>query len=152
MQMPTQAISQDQVALEKTVLAGMKVMYDPKVFPHFMAGFKANAPLPTILAAQAAGLVKLIDDQVKGAIPKKIVVPAGVMLMIEMCDFLIKAKLIKPPSKEDLQDAMQKLTAILLKVYSAPAPSAQGAPAPAPTAPPPAAPPPQQGIIAGAMQ
>lgn len=153
--MTQQPISQDQANLEKVVLAGMKILYDKKIFPHFMAGFKSPGPLPTMLAAQAAGLVKILDDQSKGAIPKKIIVPAGVMLMVEMADFLVKAKLIKAPSKDDIAKAITQLTQILLKVYSqgsTPAQStkpAPGAPGQQPAAPAPAAP---QGILQGAMQ
>ncbi|MFA7269947.1 MAG: hypothetical protein WC073_11430 [Sterolibacterium sp.] len=120
MDMPIQdsTVNQDQAEAEKIVLAGMKIMYDKNVFPKFIAGFKqGDISLSDMLASQAAGLIKIIDDQSKGSIPKKIIVPAATMLMIEMVDFLTKAKMAKP-TKQDISDALKKLTMIILKVYS----------------------------------
>lgn len=125
--MPNQAVSQDQTDTEKVVLAGMKVMYDQKVFPQFIEAFKKGGPISDTLAAQAAGLVKILDDQSKGAIPKRVIVPAATVLLIEMADFLVQSK-IAQPTKQDLAEAIKKLTAIILKIYSAPQPGVQAQP------------------------
>lgn len=140
--------SQDEANTQKVVLAGMRVMYDPKVFPQFFSAFSHGGPLPDTLAAQAVGLIKILDGQAKGQIPRNILATSAVVLMLEMADCLVKAGVAKP-TKEDLQAATQKLTALLLRVYGA-QPAAQGtpqsAPQGAPTTPPPG------GLIQGAMQ
>ena len=145
MEMPVQ----DQESLQKVVMAGMKLMYDPKIFPMFEQGLKSKAPLPDMLAAQAVGLLKLLMDKSQGTIPKNVILPAAVMLMLEMGDFMVKAKMAQP-TQADMQAAVKKVVELAMKVFGAPgggAATPPGAGMPAPGAMPPGGagmPPPQQ--------
>jgi hypothetical protein len=147
---------QDADALHRVVLAGMKLMYAPQVFPMFKQALEAGGPLPQVLAAQAAGLMKILMDKANGSIPKQVVIPAGAMLLAEMADFMRKAKLASP-SEQDMQAAVKLLVNLLVKVFaggqSAPgAAPAPGNPVAAPAGAPPAAsagPAPQPGMIGG---
>ena len=140
-------------AMRRVVVAGTRLMYDPKVFPAFKQALEAQAPLPDKLAAQAAGLMKILMDRSGGKLPKKVVIPAGVALLLEMAHFMAQSGLAKP-TEQDLKAATKKLIALLVRIFGGPsgAPAAPGAP---PTAPPPGAPmpppTPPPGIIAGAQ-
>ena len=147
---------QDADALHRVVLAGMKLMYDPKIFPMFKQALEAGGPLPQVLASQAAGLFKILMDKSGGKIPKQITIPAATMLMMEMADFMRKAKLANP-SEKDIQAAVQILIKLLVKVFTGGQPAGQPAPgavpgqpaAPAPAGAPPSGPAPQPGMIGG---
>lgn len=147
---------QDADALHRVVLAGMKLMYAPQVFPMFKQALEAGGPLPQVLASQAAGLMKILMDKANGSIPKQVVIPAGAMLLAEMADFMRKAKLANP-SEKDMQEAVQILVKLMVKVFAGGQPQGQPAPgaapgqpaaAPAPAAPA-GAPAPQPGMIGG---
>lgn len=156
---------QDADALHRVVLAGMKLMYAPQVFPMFKQALEAGGPLPQVLASQATGLMKILMDKANGSIPKQVVIPAGAMLLAEMADFMRKAKLANP-SEKDMQEAVQILVRALVQQFaggqrapgSAPTPgnpaAAAAPPGGAPAAPQPGgggsfAGPPQAGMIGG---
>lgn len=110
------AMEQKQEALRRVVMAGMKLMYDPKIFPTFKEGFKDDKPIGFILSAQAAGLIKILDDKAQGKIPRSVLIPAGIMLLLEMASFMVEAGIAKP-TKEDIQKAIQAFIALILKTY-----------------------------------
>lgn len=131
-------------ALERVVLAGTKVMYDPKVFPTFAEALKGGGPLPQVMATQAVGLLKILMDKSRGAIPKNVLIPAAVALMVEMGDFIVKAGLGKP-TQGDMQNAIKLVVGMVAKVFGGAPGGAHGPrPMPAPQGPPAAA---QPGLI-----
>lgn len=143
---------QDQQMLQKVVMAGQKIMYDKSVFPKFAEALAQPAPLPMKLATEAAGLLKMIQDKAQGQIPKRLMIPIGMMLLLEMGDFMEKSKLAKP-TERDIQNAMKLLIDIVVKMDKgkpgAKPPQQPGAQPPgAQAAPPQAQPPmPPQGMI-----
>ena len=161
----------DQLSIRKVVMAGMKLMYNEKTFPLFEAGMKRDGPTAQKLAEEAAGLVKMLQDKAKGAIPRQILLPAAGMLVMEMAKFMQDAGYGKV-SQDDIKVATKMLLKIMPKAFpkrggsqarpgakppgQPPAPppgqpqAAPAAPAPAPAAPPPAAQP--RGLINSAMQ
>lgn len=130
------AINPEQ--LQRVVLAGEKIMYDKSTFHIFQAGLSKPGPLPEKLAKEAAGLVKILNERAKPAIPKNLIIPSAVMLLTEMADFMVKAKLATP-TKEDIVAAIKMLVEIVMKLYGVQQPAAQGVPQ-QPAAPQPAAP------------
>lgn len=135
-QQPMQAPTENTDALQRVVLAGMKVMYDQKIFQTFQQALAAQGPVPQKLAAQAVGLLKILMDKSGGTIPKNVLVPAATMLMFEMGDFMVKAGLGQP-TKQDMADAVKLVIQMVLKLYAGPQ---QGAPQGQPEQPQPAQP------------
>ena len=127
---------QDQAAVQKVVLAGKKLMFDPKTFATFKQGMTKNMPMPDKLATEAAGLMKLLQDKAQGAIPRQVLLPAAAMLLIEIAKFMQDAKL-GAPMPQDLKAALTKLVPLLLKVFPNKAQQPQAPAAPMPSAQPP---------------
>lgn len=136
---------QNSEAMQKVVMAGMKLMYDAKVFPMFAEALEKD-PSPMGIAKQTAGLMKILMDKSQGSIPKNVMIPAAVALLFEMAGFMVQAGMPKP-SDEDMQGALKALVQMMVQVFG----GQQAAPAQPPGAPPaqPAAPAPQTGMIGG---
>lgn len=136
-------------AMQKVVMAGMKLMYDAKVFPMFADALEKD-PSPQGIAKQTAGLMKILMDKSQGSIPKNVMIPAAVALLFEMAGFMVQAGMPKP-SDEDMQGALKLLVGLMVQVFGGQQQpgAAPGAPQPAgaPLAPQPAAP--QPGLIGG---
>lgn len=134
-------LQKDNDALQRVILAGMRMLYDPKTFPMFKQGITAKQPLANILALQTAGLIKLLEKKANNQIPKQVIAPAAVMLLAEIAKFMNEAGLVKP-TEQDVKDGIQKMLKIIMAIYSPVAPTqpAQAAPAQpaAPVSPPPA--------------
>lgn len=109
----------DNDAMQRVILAGMKLMYDPKTFPLFKEGLTQDAPISQILSVQTAGLIKLLEDKSNNTIPKNIIAPSAIMLLTEMARFVTESGIAKP-SDSDIKTAMQKVLGIVTKLYSAP--------------------------------
>lgn len=107
---------QDREAMLKVVTAGMKIMYDEKVFPMFSEGLKQDKPMAEKLASQTAGLIKILNDKSKGTLPKQVMLPAGMMLLLEIADFMEQAGMGEA-SEQDIAEAMKKMSLILMKLY-----------------------------------
>jgi len=148
---PAMPGGQNSEALQKVVLAGMKLMYDAKIFPTFAQALEQD-PSPMGIAAQAAGLMKMLQDKAGGKIPRNIMIPAAVALLFEMAGFMVQAGMPKP-SDADMQGALKALVQMMVKVFGqAPAQAGPaGAPVAATSAIPAAAPSPapQTGLIGG---
>lgn len=141
-----QMTPQDQDAMQRVVMAAQRIMYDKQIFPRFAQAMTKSGPLPFKLATEAAGLLKMVQDRAKGQIPKRLLIPAGMMIMVEMGDFMEKSKLAKP-NEQDVQEAMKLLIDMIPQIFKGKPgqqpPQQPGAPAP--QAQPPA--PPQAGLI-----
>ena len=142
MPQPTPAIDQGQ--LEKIVMAGQRVMYDPTTRDYFINGLKKQGNPVDVIAEEIVGLMKMLDDKAKGAIPKGIIIPAAIALMIEAAHFASEAKLFNM-DRAQLSECSKKIIIVLLKIYGVLdqiQAKQGGAPAPAaPVSAPPAAPP-----------
>jgi hypothetical protein len=137
---------QNSDAMQRVVLAGMRLMYDQKIFPVFAQALKAD-PSPQGIARQAAGLVKMLQDKADGKIPRNVLIPAGMMLLFEMINFMVQAKAIDRPDDATMKAAMTTLVKLLVQVFAgAPAAPPQGGPQAVPQAAP-AAPPAAPGML-----
>lgn len=107
----------DNEALNKIIMAGQRLLYDPKTFPIFKEGISAKQPLSNILAIQTAGLIKMIDKKAGGKLPKHVVVPAAVTLLAEIAKFMNDAGLAEP-TEEEVKLGLKKMLDIVGEIYS----------------------------------
>lgn len=115
-------------AFKKVVLAGMKLMYDPKTFKLFANGIqRQDVPLPELLAQETAGLIKMLMDKSQNKIPPHIIMPAATMLLMEIAKFMKDAG-IASPGKEDIQKGTMLMMELIKGVFPV---GEQQAPAPA---------------------
>ena len=118
-------------ALQKVVLAGMKLMYDEKSFKLFKNGISnTKVPLPERLAMETAGLMKMLMDKAQNRIPPDVLPAAAAMLLMEMAKF-IKDAGIEDFTQEDIQKALQIMLKLMKQVFAG-----GQAPTPAPQQPP----------------
>ena len=82
---------QNSEAMQKVVMAGMKMMYDAKVFPMFADALEKD-PSPMGIAKQTAGLMKILMDKSQGSMPRNVMIPAAVALLFEMAGFIVEVK------------------------------------------------------------
>ena len=87
-----------QEQMMRIVMACMKVMYDPKTFQTFKQGLMREGPRDQMLAEEAAGLVTLVDEKFKGALPRELLAGVVMMVVMEMAKFLKDAG-------EDIEEA-----------------------------------------------
>ncbi len=124
-----------QSKVERVVVAGLKLMYDPKMRKMLVDGTTAKTPLPQKLAMETAGIMKLLKDKAPNGIPPEVVSPAAVMIMFEFALFMKQAGM-GTPSPQEMQAAMKILQQLLITVFAPrgapPAASAPAAPVPAP--------------------
>ena len=106
-------------ALERVVRAGMTLMYDKNVFaqmfPQIEQAVKSGAPLAPLLASQALGLIKILNEKAQN-MPKNVMAPAATALLIEFGDFLVKSG-VAEPTAEDMQKAVQILIPQVVKMF-----------------------------------
>jgi hypothetical protein len=130
----------DAQHMAQVVMAGMKLMYDKTTSKMLTKGItRKNVPLPKRLAMETAGLMKLLMDRSQNKIPKQILIPAALTLMVEMAKFMADAG-VEKPTKQDMDAAKDALVIIMKRLFGGPpgpqqAPAAPQAPAPAPAAP-----------------
>lgn len=123
---------------QKLVLAGMKILYDKKVFERTKNGMlRKSIPLPQRLAVETAGLMHVLQEKSNGKIPPKLLAPAAAMLLMELSKFMAEAG-IEEATPEQIRQGIEILMGMLKKMFAkgGQPPSPQGAPSPQP--PPPA--------------
>jgi len=106
------------------VMAGMRLMYDPKTVEFFKQGITRDDPLPDILYQETAGLMVMLFEKSKSRMPKSLIEPAAVLLLAEIARFMTQAGLAKP-TEEDISSAVTKLRAELRQRYGDKAPQQQ---------------------------
>lgn len=145
MNTPANMNPQDQIAVQKVVTAGKKIMFDEATFPQFKQGMTKDMPMPQKLATEAVGLLVTLQDKANGSIPRQVLLPAALGLLLEIASFMEEAK-VGEPTKQDIVAAGQLLIKLVQKAFPMrtnrmqPGPTqAQqqpaGAPAPAAAAP-----------------
>ena len=144
-------------AYERVVLAGMKIMFDPKTHQMAMKTLQGDGPIDERLGKGIAALMGTLIKQSNGTMPPPVVIPAGIELVAAAGDFLKKSG--EQITDDDIAGAMADFVQIVLQQGGAKKPedmramlasAVNGAKAPAPQAPDqqaPAAGPPQ-GLIA----
>ena len=116
MPIPQQA-SDLQTKVQKIVMVGMKIMYDPSMRKTLMAGVTSKIPMPKKLALETAGVMKLIDMKTNAGIPPDAVAPSAVLLMYEFALFM-KQSGAGEPTQDDMKAAMVMLQKLLIEVFT----------------------------------
>lgn len=116
MAIPQQAIDL-QTKVQKIVMAGMKVMYDPQTFQMLLDGITAEMPMPQKLAMEVAGVLKIVDGKSANGLPPETVAPSAMLLMYELAEFM-KQSGAGNPTKEDIMGAMPILQKVLVDTFS----------------------------------
>jgi hypothetical protein len=157
---------QFRVAVQKIVLAGTKIMYDPQTHHLMVQAIQSDNDPAHAVGMGVTQLMTLMYQQSKGSMPPPAIIPAAILLVCEALDFCEQAKLF-PVDENVISNAVQTTVAYLMQKMGltpekvsqvaqqsaggqaqggAPAPTDGGAP------PPPAAPPPQGGGGGGLVQ
>ena len=113
--------------LQKIVMAAEKLMYDQKTFKIFKQGMMKRGPVDVVLASEAAALIKMLDDKSKGTIPRDLLPPAAMFILMEMAKFMREAG-VANPSEEDIKNGIKKLMLIVMKIYEPQGGAPGGAP------------------------
>jgi hypothetical protein len=103
-------------AYKRVTLAGIKLMYDPKMAKYFDQGLKSGGNPVDILATNVAGILRIIDDRTGMNVPKQVLIPAGVAIMQELVNFVKEAGLFEV-NEQVAQEALQKMVALLAQEY-----------------------------------
>lgn len=106
----------DQKMLGNIILAGQKAMYDKKSRKFFLNGLRKEGNPVDIMAAEIAGLMKLLDDKSKGRIPKQVIVPAAIALLYDAVKFASEAGIFTM-NKQMLAETSKKIVVALMKIY-----------------------------------
>lgn len=135
-------MSLDTEMLKALVIDGMKAMYGPKTRKMFLDAVTASEDIPTNLAREIAGIIRLLDEKAKGKLPKTLFVPVAAALIADALDFLERSGQIEE-SDDMVQPALAAFIQAIVPEYQG---AAQQPPAGASAAPPA----PQGGMIAAA--
>lgn len=89
---------QFRVATQKLVLAGQKIMYDPKTHHLMVQALQSDNDPAHAVGMGVTQLMTMMWVQSKGSIPVPALIPAAILLTCEALDFCEQSKLIKPDS------------------------------------------------------
>jgi hypothetical protein len=127
---------QFRVAVQRIVLAGSKVMYDPSTHHLMIQALQSDDDPAHAIAMGVNQLVTMLYAQSKGSMPAPAIIPSAILLCCEALDFCEQSGLIKP-DMEMVGNAVQIVVSYLMqKMGIKPediAKVAQGPQAPPPT-------------------
>jgi hypothetical protein len=87
---------QFRVAVQKLVLAGQKIMYDPKTHHLMVQALQSDSDPAHAVGMGVTQLMTMMWVQSKGSIPPPALIPAAILLVCEALDFCEQSKLLKP--------------------------------------------------------
>ena len=122
-----------QNALERIVLAGMKVMFSPQTHQMMLQELDAQGDIVDKLAQGTAKLMGLLYQQSRNTMPGDLLIPAGGVLMAKACEFLNKSG--TAVTEDQFRQALVKMSQII-KTMATPADGQPGTPAPQGATPP----------------
>jgi hypothetical protein len=145
--------------LQRIVIAGMKVMFSPQTRGLLQKALAGDGPIAQKIGLGVAGLLGILMQESQNSIPRQLLVPAGMLLVVHAVEFLDKSG--AGAGDQDVSQAIQVMTQAILHAHGVDsnklaaigasgkipqAPQGPGAAAPA------GGPPPAPGLIGGAMQ
>lgn len=102
-----------QSAYKRVVIAGMKVMFDPKTHQLAMEQMKGDGPIAQRLGTAIAGLMLILFKQSNNTMPPQVLIPAGTSLLVRAADFLQKGGAEQITTK-DIGGALEVMITTLL--------------------------------------
>lgn len=103
-------------SIAKVIGASMKLLYSPESAQFLESGLAGDAPVAEKLAGEVAGVLRIVDDRAKMAVPKQAMVPAAMFLIQDLADFAQSAMGIEV-SEEDIVAAMKLCVEKLVAEY-----------------------------------
>lgn len=107
-----------QQALDRIVVAGMKVMFSPQTHKMMLQELDAPSDIVTKLAEGITKLMIMLVRHSNGTMPGDLIIPAGGVLLAKVCEFLNKTG--EPVSEDQFRQAITQMTHLILKVVGAP--------------------------------
>ncbi len=104
-------------AFERTVTAGMKFLYSDQAKPIVAKVLDEPGAVDMKLAANAAGLILLLDRESRNTIPLQIIVPAAAFLLLEAADLAVKTG--RHVTERDVRDGLDQMTALVMMKFGA---------------------------------
>lgn len=104
-----------QDAFDRTVVAGMKVLFSKETNSFINEGLQQDKPLADKLSGGVIKLMQMLFEQSKGKMPGEIVIPAGIFLLLEMLDYVQQLGMEVTP--EDVVDANKKTLFGLMQAF-----------------------------------
>jgi hypothetical protein len=104
-------------AYQRTVAAGMKLMYSPDMRDEMQAGIQSQEPIPKRIADNTTGLLLTLDGKTQGGFPAGALFPVGVQLAGECAEVLDNAG--QAVSQEDFNDSLLAIYAMIGKKLGA---------------------------------
>lgn len=104
-----------QKAFEKIVLAGMKVMFDPKTHEMALQELDREGPIEDRLANGITGLMAILWQESNQTMPPQLVVPAATALYMQAVDFVKKSG--EEVTPEQLSGGLIKTISQLLEKF-----------------------------------
>jgi len=74
--------------LDRIVEAGKRVMFDEKTHHLMLESMQGDAPIEQKIGGGVVSLMGVLWNESKQSLPPELVIPAGVVLVAEACDFL----------------------------------------------------------------
>jgi len=142
-----------QASLEQIVVAGKRVLYDPKTHEQVFKEIEdiGEDSDPRNVAIGVAGLLTLLKQDVRKKFPDDVIIPAGALLTVEVMRFLADAEMLEV-TPEFTGNAVEEFLAIMMqKMDLGPQQPQQEQQMQRPEIPGGISPSPRQGMINGAM-
>lgn len=106
-------------AYDRVLTAGMKMMYSPENASTIQALIAdENIPMANKLGEGVANLLIMMDNQGNGTIPKEVIIPVGVSLVLEAADYLFEIGV--EVTEEDLGNAIELMMRAVFLGYGYP--------------------------------
>lgn len=105
---------QFRVAVQRIVLAGMKVMFSPETHHLMLQAIQTDSDPAHAVGMGVTQLLTLLWKESKGTMPIPALVPAGILLCCEGLDFMEKSGMIKV-TPDIVDNAVQTVTAYMMQ-------------------------------------
>lgn len=115
----------DQEAYERTVLAGVQILSDPKTGPKVMASLKSGGEPAKLLATTTSQIFDQIDEQSGGTVPEIVIAKSAAEIMQNVAEFANNEGVLQV-DQAVLGKAGQYLLMNLAETYDIPPEDLQG--------------------------
>jgi len=105
---------QFRVAVQKLVLAGQKIMYDPKTHHLMVQALQSDSDPAHAVGMGVTQLMTMMWVQSKGSIPMPAMIPAAILLVCESLDFCEQSNLLKPDN-DMIGNAVQVVVSYMMQ-------------------------------------
>lgn len=102
--------------VKKIVLAGMKLLYDPKTAQMRSMIIKSTGASAEKLASNVVGIMKIMWEKSKGTLPPEAIGPATTILIYELASFLKEAG--KPMDQAEVEDAVPLAMEMIKELFT----------------------------------